>query len=482
MNKTFFGPQEKLFSDINDVFIESKQVYNDPETPRVDLNSYKPMIINLADLIKKPFLYSLIRRFYKSLRDKIPLYQFKRLEAKHYALIDDKSIFLSEKEESSRFIFKDFLISKAKKAMISPYHPLRLIWSCVILFFTLFAFLLIPFEASFHMKSDLIAYFPLIGTIIFAIDIGISFITGTFFNGSLLLDPGKSIRVYLSHFFIYDTLALLSFIYWLIFQEMIENNLWMELGKALFLFKMKKISFCQRTLSNVFKANKFKGYIELFKVMGVSLVIAHYIACLWNIASFYDKANNWKTSLFLKESDSKWTLYIYSMYWAVTTMMTVGYGDVTASNKAEILFSFVVIVFGCVVYAYNLNSIGMVLHEIYKNKKAFQRKIDIINNFMNRKRIDNNLQNRIQEYLHFIWMEQKNNAPEEEIEIINSLSESLKSELLVQSYTEIFEKFPLLVKHFSQKSLLKMISIIKEIKYTPGEEIFEVIKGINIFI
>lgn len=359
--------------------------------------------------------------------------------------------------------------------MVSPYHPLRLIWSFIILCFTLFCLLLTPFEISFHVRSDFVKLFPLIGTIIFALDIGISFITGTFLNGSLLLDPQKSIRVYLNDFFFYDFLALMSFIYWLIFQDTIENHLWMEFGKTLIFFKMKKISFCQRTLSNVFKTrSNYKGYIELSKVMGVSLVIAHFIACFWNITSFYDKESNWKTSIELNESDSIFTLYIYSIYWAVTTMMTVGYGDLTAHNKAEILFSLVVIVFGCVVYAYNLNSVGLVLHEIYKKKSAFQKKIDVINNFMNRKRIDNNLQNRVQEYLHFIWMEQKNNEPEEEKEIINSLSESLRSELLVQSYTEIFEKFPLLVKYFSQKTLLKMISIIKEIKYTPGEDIFEV--------
>ena len=64
--------------------------------------------------------------------------------------------------------------------------------------------------------------------------------------------------------------------------------------------------------------------------------------------------------------------YLLSLYWAVVTMMTVGYGDITPTNKIEVIYTSIVILFGCVVYGYNLNTIGIVLEEMYKEAKIFK--------------------------------------------------------------------------------------------------------------
>lgn len=207
--------------------------------------------------------------------------------------------------------------------------------------------------------------------------------------------------------------------------------------------------------------------------MCVNLIIAHLIACLWHSVSYFNDNRNWVISLHLNY-DEWMKKYIYSFYWAIVTMMTVGYGDVTPQNELEAVCSILVIVFGCVLYAYNLNCVGILMQEIYRNQRNLETRLQIINDFMDRKKINNSLQSRIQEYIHFMWNEQKNNEKEEEKQIINSLSESLKNELLVQCYEKVFQKFPILVKYFSQKSLLKIISIIKEINFTPGEEVYAV--------
>lgn len=45
-------------------------------------------------------------------------------------------------------------------------------------------------------------------------------------------------------------------------------------------------------------------------------------------------------------------------------MVTVGYGDLTASNSYEILFSNIMMLVSSCVFGYSMNSIGMILKTI----------------------------------------------------------------------------------------------------------------------
>jgi hypothetical protein len=45
-------------------------------------------------------------------------------------------------------------------------------------------------------------------------------------------------------------------------------------------------------------------------------------------------------------------------------MVTVGYGDVTAGNNIEILYSNVIMFISSLIFAYSINSIGMILKNI----------------------------------------------------------------------------------------------------------------------
>ena len=73
-------------------------------------------------------------------------------------------------------------------------------------------------------------------------------------------------------------------------------------------------------------------------------------------------------------------------------MMTVGYGDITPQNSLEILFAVITIVFGCGVYAYNLNAVGILLSEIRREENKYNTNLRTINRFMDKKKIDTELQ------------------------------------------------------------------------------------------
>ena len=64
---------------------------------------------------------------------------------------------------------------------------------------------------------------------------------------------------------------------------------------------------------------------------------------------------------------------------------------------------------------------------------------------------------------------------EEEDKIIESLSRSLKDELNLESYGFFLKNSPIFPKFFSDKTLKKLVSVMKEIFLTPQDAIFIVI-------
>jgi hypothetical protein len=93
---------------------------------------------------------------------------------------------------------------------------------------------------------------------------------------------------------------------------------------------------------------------------------------------------------------------------------------------------------------------------------------------MIRKNIRPELQTRIREYLKFVWMDRQALHTDEEEKIINSLSHSLKESLFLEAYGKFLTNNPIFNRYFSEETLKKMAYVIKEVTFTPGDEIYQV--------
>lgn len=68
---------------------------------------------------------------------------------------------------------------------------------------------------------------------------------------------------------------------------------------------------------------------------------------------------------------------MWAYYWATTIMMTIGFGDITATNHSEAIVLAFLEFFSCIVLAYNVSEIGAVISALRSAGNEYQKKISI---------------------------------------------------------------------------------------------------------
>jgi hypothetical protein len=117
-------------------------------------------------------------------------------------------------------------------------------------------------------------------------------------------------------------------------------------------FKLKRSAECFKIDLTELFANR--RVINLVIFLGSVLLLSHYVACGWILLarlSYDDAYDTWLyTFKIVDRSNSE--IYLAALYWEMSTLTTVGYGDISANTEAEIQMSIVWMLFGVAFYSY----------------------------------------------------------------------------------------------------------------------------------
>ena len=116
----------------------------------------------------------------------------------------------------------------------------------------------------------------------------------------------------------------------------------------------------------------------LFLIFG-SIMVCHVFACLWvffsqvmvNEGSDDSKEETEKIS----DSDN----YLTAFYFIITTFSTVGYGDISGSNKTEKIFCILVMCVGVTAFAAGTSTLTNLIQNVDTEDKSLNDKIEMLN-------------------------------------------------------------------------------------------------------
>ena len=83
--------------------------------------------------------------------------------------------------------------------------------------------------------------------------------------------------------------------------------------------------------------------------------------------------------------------YVVSIYWAVTTMRTIGYGDIKPTNTAERLFAMFVMFVGAGIFNYGITNVVTAVATSNKAALEFRERLDALNVYMEAMQIPTHL-------------------------------------------------------------------------------------------
>jgi voltage-gated potassium channel len=159
--------------------------------------------------------------------------------------------------------------------------------------------------------------------------------------------------------------------------------------------------------------------------------------------------------------------YLKALYWVITTMTTVGYGDITPNTNAQTIYAMFVMVLGVGTYGYIIANLSNFFGNIDTAKIDFTKKMAIVNAFLAYRAIPPHLEKRIRAYYEYIW---ENRLDHDEDEVIDDLPDSLKTEVALFLRKPLISKVPLFrdATHDFHQEVVHHLNIHV---YMPGDKV-----------
>lgn len=139
--------------------------------------------------------------------------------------------------------------------------------------------------------------------------------------------------------------------------------------------------------------------------------------------------------------------YIASLYWTVTTITTVGYGDITPTAPAERVYAIICMTFGTGIFGYVIGSATVILTASKGSEEQMMHRMGKLQQFMEDKNLPLILQIKLRRHFRFYWVNALASSPDEH-ELLGKMSATLRQEVLRYVYKStvgslpIFDKFP----------------------------------------
>ncbi|XP_062331328.1 potassium voltage-gated channel subfamily H member 4-like [Osmerus eperlanus] len=369
--------------------------------------------------------------------------------------------------KKSRFILLHYSVSKA-------------LWDWMILLATFYVAVTVPYNVCFtpYDELDNAARSTIVSDIavemLFILDIILNFRTSFVSQSGQVEYESRSICLhYATTWFFVDLVAALPFDLLYAFNITVTS--------LVHLLKTVRLLRLLRLLQKLDRYSQYSAMV-LTLLMSMFALLAHWMACIWYIIGRKEMENNdpdtwdigWLHELGKRletpyanstvGGPSVRSSYIAALYFTLSSLTSVGFGNVCANTDAEKIFSICTMLIGALMHAVVFGNVTAIIQRMYSRRSLYHTRMKDLKDFIRVHRLPQQLKQRMLEYFQTTWS--VNNGIDAN-ELLHDFPDELRADIAMHLNKDILQ---LPVFEGASRGCLRSLSLhIKTSFCAPGE-------------
>ncbi|KAI4556397.1 hypothetical protein MJT46_015020 [Ovis ammon polii x Ovis aries] len=346
------------------------------------------------------------------------------------------------------------------RCLLLHYSVPKAVWDGLILLATFYVAVTVPYNVCFSGDDDtpITSRHTLVSDIavemLFILDIILNFRTTYVSQSGQVVSAPRSIGLhYLATWFFVDLIAALPFDLLYVFNITV---------------KLERYSQCSA--------------VVLTLLMSVFALLAHWMACVWYVIGRREMEANdpllwdigWLHELgkrlevpYVNGSaggPSRRSAYIAALYFTLSSLTSVGFGNVCANTDAEKIFSICTMLIGALMHAVVFGNVTAIIQRMYSRRSLYHSRMKDLKDFIRVHRLPRPLKQRMLEYFQTTWAV---NSGIDANELLRDFPDELRADIAMHLNREILQ-LPLFGA--ASRGCLRALSLhIKASFCAPGE-------------
>ena len=361
----------------------------------------------------------------------------------------------------------------------------------IIYILMLYSVIYTPLELALHIRDvstiqlTIFFYIEVIIDCVLLFDVVIRFFISYTTFDETEITKHKSIAIhYVFSWFIIDLLSACPFNSLLLHKELIKETqstqvfyTYKSYVKSLFnffrlfrLFKSLKLlnanTFSTYIITSISKFNHFQRWSKVYICL-VGFIISLHILTSLNIFIGRTSYQGW-LSIYLPNNRTQrfYITYIFSLYYILCTLLSIGYGDVLSQSMNERVFNLFLMFFGIMIYSFGISSISTYIMTKDAKTIEFEEKCAVLKEIkISHEKMSDELYEKIYRFLYY----RKKHEKKDKNVILDALPIGLKNNLIYEMYKPIIQHFIFFRNFDNVEFIVRVIMCFQVFPCTKGE-------------
>ncbi|XP_078464479.1 voltage-gated delayed rectifier potassium channel KCNH1-like [Lampetra planeri] len=415
---------------------------------------------------------------------------------------------------------------KTPRNIILHYCAFKTTWDWLILILTFYTAIMVPYNVSFRTRQSNVAWLVVDSVVdaIFLVDIVLNFHT-TYVGsaGEVISDPALIRTKYLKTWFLIDLLSCLPYDIINAFENADEGI--SSLFSALKVVRLLRLGRVARKLDHYIEY----GAAVLVLLVCVFGLVAHWLACIWFSIGDAEAAREYGWLHQLAHSvgqpyryshangsvadaaaaaaaaattstspadtsitgaagamegggggrweggPSRRTLYVSALYFTMSSLTSVGFGNIAPNTDAEKMFAVAMMMIGSLLYATIFGNVTTIFQQMTASTNRYHEMLTSVRDFLRLHHVPRGLSERVTDYIASTWSMSRGIDTDK---VLRICPKDMRADICVHLNRTVFYEHPAF--RLASDGCLRALAVeFQTVHCAPGDLVFHVGESVD---